>query len=174
MNLCGMIVAGYMPKRCDSGSCIMTTENLAVMQGLTKKMDWLENRQKVVAQNIANADTPGYRPHDIAPLDFKDLLGSSASKLSISAGNGAGAGSISAPGLATTNSAHMALGGGSAGDAKLVEKESKNPYETSPAGNAVILEEQLQKMGENYADHRLMSNIYQKNIDMMKLSLRSQ
>lgn len=146
----------------------MTTENLAVMQGLTKKMDWLENRQKVVAQNIANADTPGYRPHDIAPLDFKDLLGSSASKLSM----GGGAARVAAPSLAGTNSQHMSLGGASGNDRSPAEKAVKNSYETAPVGNAVVLEEQLLIMGNNYAEHRMMTNLYQKNVDMMKASLK--
>lgn len=121
----------------------MTTQNLSLMQIAVEKMKWHEERQKVLAQNIANADTPGYKPQDIAPLDFKRLLESSSSKMSLSAG-------------------------------QATAKNQKNPYEISPSGNAVILEEQLLKMNQNYTDHRLTTTIYQKNIDMLKNAIRSQ
>lgn len=130
----------------------MTTQDLTLMQAAIQKMHWNEERQKVLAQNIANADTAGYRPKDIAPLDFKSMLESSTT---MSSGH-----------LAATNPAHMGAGGASAG--KTASKAQKNPYEASPSGNAVVLEEQLLKMNQNYTDHRLTTTIYQKNIDMMK------
>lgn len=37
----------------------------AISQQLEKYMDLVATRQKLVAANIANADTPGYRTHDI-------------------------------------------------------------------------------------------------------------
>lgn len=145
------------------------TSNLTLLDGLMKKVDWLESRQKVIAQNIQNADTPGYEAQDLNEPSFKDLLGSSASKLSLSA---AGATNISAPGLETTDPKHMTLGGGSAGKANTKAKNEKDPYEISPSGNSVVLEEQLLKMDKIYADHRMMTNIYQKNIDMLKASTK--
>lgn len=146
----------------------MTTENLTVMKGFTQKIDWLESRQKVLAQNIANADTPGYRPGDLVPLNFKDVLKKSTSSLSLAT---AGGSAPASPQLAGSNPAHMGLNGvagGAKADPK--DKPQRNTYEVSPDGNSVVLEEQLLKMGENYADHRMMTNLYQKNIDMLKLS----
>ena len=137
----------------------MTTD-LTLMQAAIKKMHWNEARQKVLAQNIANADTPGYQPEDIKPLDFKNLLGHSASSLPMSANVQ----------LATTDPKH--LGGSSGSSGVPAAKKQKNPYETSPSGNAVVLEEQLLKMNENYADHHMTTTIYQKNMDMLKESLK--
>ncbi|MFH1157647.1 MAG: flagellar basal body rod protein FlgB [Pseudomonadota bacterium] len=147
----------------------MTTQNLTLMQATIQKMHWHEGRQKVLAQNIANADTPLYTPQDIAPLNFKGLLESSASKLPLSAATTGSAGH-----LTTTNSKHLDSSGTSGSYHQALEKNQKNPYEASPSGNAVILEEQLLKMNENYADHRLTTTIYQKNIDLLKSSIRSQ
>ena len=48
---------------------------------VTKQMDWLNQRQKIVAQNIANADTPDYVPHDLVKLDFADLARKQKTKL---------------------------------------------------------------------------------------------
>ena len=145
----------------------MTTENLTLMQAAIQKMHWHEERQKVLAQNIANADTPGYKPQDIDPLDFKELLESSTSKLSLSV---AAASGVAAGQLAATDPKHLGLGGSAPG--KLVAKSQKNPYETSPSGNSVILEEQLLKMNQNDTDHRLTTTVYQKSLDMMKSALR--
>jgi flagellar basal-body rod protein FlgB len=137
----------------------MTTQGLSLVQAMIQKMDWLEERQKVLAENIANADTPNYRPQDLQPLDFKNLLESSTSSLS-----------FSPPGLATTAPKHM---GASPGTAALPKtKEERHPYEVAPAGNAVVLEEQLLKMNQNFTDHQLVSALYQKNIQMMKAALK--
>ena len=37
-------------------------------------MAWLSQRQEVLSQNIANADTPGFRPSDLAPMDMRGTL----------------------------------------------------------------------------------------------------
>src|SRR3546814_15134368 len=41
---------------------------------LGKRMEWLGQRQKVLAQNIANADTPDYVPHDLKPQEFRRMV----------------------------------------------------------------------------------------------------
>ncbi|MDP2206658.1 MAG: flagellar basal body protein [Alphaproteobacteria bacterium] len=155
----------------------MTTQNLTLLKAMVQKMDWLEERQKVIAQNIANADTPGYRPNEITPINFKAMLSKTSSSLSLNAGiAGIGAGSAApvASGLAVTNAAHMSVGGASAGAVNSQEREQKRPYEVAPAGNAVVLEEQLLKMNDTYTSHRFITNLYQKNIDMLKTAIRSQ
>lgn len=155
----------------------MTTQNLTLLKAMVQKMDWLEERQKVIAQNIANADTPGYRPNDVTPINFKSMLEKTSRSTSLSAGlAGLGTG-ISAPatsGLALTSAAHMGLGGTSSGAAMPQKSQQKSVYEVAPAGNAVVLEEQLLKMTETFTDHRFITNLYQKNIDMLKTAIRSQ
>lgn len=155
----------------------MTTQNLTLLNAMVQKMDWLEERQKVIAQNIANADTPGYRPNDVTPIDFKSILGKATQTPSLAgglSGIGAGAASSATSGLALTNAAHLNVGGTSTSAAKPQERQQKHPYEVAPAGNAVVLEEQLLKMNETYTDHRFITNLYQKNIDMLKTAIRSQ
>lgn len=139
----------------------MAGQDLSLMTAMIEKMRWQEQRQKVLAQNIANADTPGYQPQDIKPIDFKSLLGSSASKLP-----------LGSTGLATTNANHLTSGGASAKAANAKVQHAKETYETSPVGNAVVLEEQLLKMNENMTDHQFISNLYQKNMQMLKDSTK--
>lgn len=136
-------------------------QDMDVMQAAIQKMRWHEARQKILAQNVANADTPGFKPQDISPLDFKGLVESTEnSKISLT--------------MASTNAHHMGLGGTSGGAQKFAPHETKTDYQTSPSGNGVSLEEQLLKMNENYTDHRLTTTIYQKNVDMLKKALSGQ
>lgn len=122
------------------------------MKVAAQKMHWEEARQKVLAENIANIDTAGYRPQDLAPLDFKTLLGSSSSKVSLApAGSGSSV-------------------GGSSGNVQT--KKQKFAIQTLPAGTGLSLDEQLIKMNQNYTDHRMTTTIYQKNIEMLKLVLK--
>lgn len=146
----------------------MSTQDLTLMSAMLRKMDWLEERQKIIAQNIANADTPGYKPLEVKPIDFKELLGGSASKLSLAVG----AADAGAATMQTTAPMHIEADGSTAGGQKLPAGKQKKPYEVAPAGNSVILEEQLLKMNENYSDHAFVSNLYQRNIMLLKSALK--
>lgn len=140
------------------------TQELTLMSAMLQKMDWLEERQKVLAQNIANADTPGYRPMDVKEPDFKSILQSTTSLKTASP---------KAP-MAATQAGHIVTETASQMQQADVPPATrqKNPYEVAPAGNAVSLEEQLIKMNENYSNHAFISNLYQKNMDMLKESLK--
>jgi flagellar basal-body rod protein FlgB len=41
---------------------------------ISRRMDWLSQRQTVLSQNVANADTPNYQPRDLKTLDFRAEL----------------------------------------------------------------------------------------------------
>ncbi len=137
-------------------------EDMDVMQAAIQKMRWHEARQKELAKNIANADTPGYKPQDIAPLDFKGLVESASSHASLT--------------MAQTEGGHsLGLNGGSGGSAQaFAPKPMKTDYMATPTGNNVSMEEQLLKMNENYTDHSLTTTIYQKNIAMLKKAISGQ
>jgi len=138
--------------------------DLTVLNAAIEKMHWNEARQKVISQNVSNADTPGYRPQEISPLDFKALLNSSSSSLP----------SVGSPvSLSATDPKHLGIGGAPASGLPKPKNE-KAPYETSPSGNAVVLEEQLLKLNQNAIDHKLSTVVYQKNIDMLKMAVKSQ
>jgi flagellar basal-body rod protein FlgB len=139
----------------------MAAGDLTLIQAMTQKMDWQEQRQKVLSQNIANSDTPHYQPQDLTPLNFKDLLGNSASKLP-----------LSAPGLATTNAKHISSDGTSTVSSSARAKNERSTYETSPSGNSVVLEEQLLKMNQNMSDHEFIANLYAKQMQMIKESTK--
>jgi len=127
---------------------------LNIFAVLSKRMDWLGQRQKVLADNIANADTPNYEPRDLNPSEFHRILRNQSPDLNPSA----------------THATHLqgtALRGGPA----RVERQGKT-WETSPSGNAVVLEEQLLKVQKTQSDYQLMVNLYRKHMDMFRTALR--
>jgi flagellar basal-body rod protein FlgB len=133
----------------------MTTQNIALFKALGAKMDYLSHRQRVISQNIANADTPGYKPQDLTKVDFGSVL----------KGLTGGGRNVR---LETTNSQHMPPPNEVPG-AK--EKKQKETYEVAPAGNAVIMEEQLLNAGQTVMDYNLMTSLYEKNVRMIKIAL---
>ncbi len=125
---------------------------------LGARMDWLSQRQAVLARNIANADTPDFRPRDLREEDFHRLVEGHAGRPARIA-------------VARTSEDHMT--GKASARLGLAGEEQRRPYETSPDGNAVILEEQTAKAGKTALDHQLASNVYKKYVGMIKLALGS-
>ena len=125
-----------------------------IFELLSKRMDWLNQRQQVLARNIANSDTPDFVPHDLNDSGFKRLLRSGAAP--------------NAP--AATHPGHMR--GRGVADASAKSAPQRDTYETSPAGNAVIIEEQLIKVAKTQTDFQTMINLYRKHMDMFRIVLR--
>lgn len=119
---------------------------------MKKKLAWLTQRQEVLAKNIANADTPGYSARDLKPIDFKkEVRRTHGLKMDV------------------TSPVHLA--GFSRDTSDFVAGKERRPYETAPAGNSVIIEEQMQKLNETGTTHRLMTELYKKNLNMFKIAL---
>jgi len=121
---------------------------------LRARLDQLSERQRLIAENIANATTPGYRPRDLDTAGFERMLAS--------AGNGAG------PSLARTNPGHMAAGGGSA----QVNIITSDDSETTIDGNAVVLEEQMARAAETRMQFETGIALYQKGLELVRMAVR--
>lgn len=138
----------------------MTTENIGLFKAIGSKMDFLNQRQRIIAQNISNSDTPDYKPQDLVPVDFDEVL------KDVTKTNG-----VKNVRLQTTQPGHTPNPGEVApADAR----KQKHTYEVAPAGNAVVMEEQLIKSQGNIMDYNLMTNLYQKNVSMIKTALGRQ
>jgi len=132
----------------------------ALLGAIRTNMKHQAERQRVVAQNIANSETPGYKARDVSAPDFRALL---------AAQGGAGTPSVATPQVQLTT-AMRGLGAIqplSAGSVYL----DKDVTETKPDGNNVTLEDQLMKMGEVQADFTAMTNLYRKQLAMLKTAL---
>jgi flagellar basal-body rod protein FlgB len=126
---------------------------------MSARLAWLSQRQVVLGQNLANADTPSYRPRDLRPADFARLAKDGTTQ----------AGRVE---MTRTDPAH--LGGGPSVRIGLASHPADHVYETAPNGNAVVLEEQMAKASQTALDYQLTSNLYRKYLGMMRIALGSQ
>lgn len=131
-----------------------------IVQGVAQAMRHLSERQRVTAQNIANADTPGFRARDVEAPDF--------SKLVETAGGGGGAPRVARPQVNLT-SGMTALGASSISNGRAVL--DRNTSETKPDGNNVTLEDQLLRMGQIQADFTALSGIYRKQMGLLRTAV---
>lgn len=108
-------------------------------------MKYMANRQKVLAQNIANIDTPGYKARELKKLDFEKLATSANSQLE----------------MRTTSPTH--LNGTLAGSSMAFRSEKdRNTFETTPTENNVVLEDQMGKVSDTGAQYQLSSSLMRK------------
>lgn len=132
----------------------MDIKNIALFQAMGAKMNYLSTRQGVIAQNIANADTPEYRPRDLTKVDFgailKDVTGSNKIRME-----------KTAPG-------HIGPGG-TLGREDI--RKSRMTYEVAPDDNGVIIEEQMIKASQTTMDYNLITNLMRKNVGMIQTAL---
>jgi len=131
----------------------MDLKSLNLFQAVKKRMDWLAQRQEVLSQNIANADSPGYRARDPTPYNLKDLIRRESAQLN----------------MASTGEGH--LGGRRKQIRDFAERPDRKPFETAPAGNSVVLEEQMAKVGETGANYKMATNLYRKHVGMLRMAL---
>jgi flagellar basal-body rod protein FlgB len=99
-----------------------------------QKLEWIDQRQRVLAQNIANADTPSYRARDMSP--FEKLLGAAPVTPTV------------------TNPMHLP---GRVSEASLTLAAAS---ETAPDGNAVNVENELTKVARDESDSALVGNLW--------------
>ncbi len=110
-----------------------------------RKLDWLESRQRVLAQNVANSDTPNYQARDEQPFS------SSLSALTVTP--------------VQTNAMHIAGGGTDAGT--IAVRGSGR----SPDGNEVSVEAEMTKVAETDNQQRFVTNLYGKYMAMFNTAL---
>jgi flagellar basal-body rod protein FlgB len=122
---------------------------------ISARAAWLGQRQAVLGQNIAQADTPGFRPLDLKPVSFAGLLrqvGNTSQRLE----------------PVQTSPAHVA--GQAAARGRFAEEKATS-YEVTPSGNGVELPEQLEKMAATELDHQLTTGLYRSYVGMLRTAL---
>jgi flagellar basal-body rod protein FlgB len=130
----------------------MDLANLPLFSAIQRKMNWLTSRQKVLAENVANVDTPQYKAADLRPLDFRNELAQAEGRLQPVA----------------TDPRHMSgTIPASEGQAQPLATQEERDIN----GNTVSLEDEMMKVSETAADYQLMTSLYKKQIGMLKEAL---
>ena len=133
----------------------MPISDLPLFSMLRTRMQWHQERQKVLAENVANADTPRFQPRDLKPLDFTQDPQS-----------GTGRGALK---LAATDPAHFA--GASGASAFATNRNTK--YDVRPAGNAVNLEDEMMKVASNQMDYQAALSLYSRSMGLIRTAISS-
>lgn len=143
-------------------------QDLSTFAALKERMRFLQARQKVLAQNVANADTPGYRPKDIRQLGIDPATRGSDAARRMAGFAGYSRAGAGGSGLAATDPRHIqpaSIGNGQA----IVDRGAS--FETRPSGNAVDLENEMLKVSQNQIDFQTATNLYQRGIATLKTAL---
>ena len=130
----------------------MPISNIPILTMLRTQMQWHQERQRVLAENVANADMPNFRPHDLAP----PAAGPSTTTV-------ASAGLT----LARTDAGHLA--GSAAGGSQFADRAGG--YEIRPAGNAVNLEDEMIKVASNQMDYQTVTSLYSRSLGLIKTAI---
>ncbi|WP_421992807.1 flagellar basal body rod protein FlgB [Roseococcus sp.] len=112
------------------------------------RLAWLDTRQRILARNVANADTPGFRPSDAVP--FQEVLQRRGT---------------AAP-MATTNARHIALQASAA-----LAVQDRAVAERSRNGNAVSLDDEAVRIAETDQAHALAMGLHRKYLGLFRSAL---
>jgi flagellar basal-body rod protein FlgB len=128
----------------------MPISDIPIFAMLRTRMQWNQERQRVLAENVANADSPKFQPRDLSPLNFDPAQGPTTTLA-----------------LAHTNAGHL----GSAADTPTFALGRPGGFETVPTGNSVTLEDEMIKVADNQADFQAAAALYSRGLGLIKTAL---
>lgn len=117
---------------------------------MSSKMSYLGQKQAVQAENVANADTPGFKAKEIVPFTFENAMREVQS------------------GMRVTDARHIvpaSMAGVNAGTKKA------HSFETVPSGNSVDLEQQMMEVSKTTLEYQASASIYQKFMGLMRAAI---
>jgi flagellar basal-body rod protein FlgB len=128
----------------------MPISDIPILSMLRERMEWHQERQRVLAENVANADTPNYQARDLAPPNFDREV------------------SVASLALDRTDPGHIASLGGS--DSQFAT-DTDGHFEVRPRGNAVTHEDEMMKVASNQMDYEAVTSIYTRSLALIKVAI---
>ena len=132
----------------------MAFTQLPLLSALADKMRWHQTRQSLLAENVANAETPGYRGRDLAAFDFAEQLKANST-----------AGVVT---VATDPNHMVAQSRGAEGAFGL---DDARTFEITPEGNGVTLEDEMMKVTANQMDYQAITTLYTRSLKLIRTAL---
>lgn len=136
----------------------MDFSKITLFSMMKTKMGYLSERQDVLAQNIANIDTPGYSPKDVKKPEFESMLIHEADRLA----------------MRMTSSGHMNTATSTQEDKHFDTVKIRKTYEMNPTKNRVVVEEQMMQAAENKMEYEKVTSLYKKMANLFKIATGSQ
>lgn len=135
----------------------MDVGSIPLIAAMQSQMRYVGERQAVLGQNIANADTPNYIPQDVQKPSFADMLSGSSASSQLA--------------MARTSPMHMSPVS-SAAAFKTFNRPSSQ--EVHPNGNQVSIQQEIENMSNNQSDYDLVSLLYKANMNMFNTAVDRQ
>ncbi len=129
----------------------MDISSIGLFRLAGSRLDYLAQRQRLIAENVVNANTPDYRGKDLKP--FAALLGDHAP-------------------VVPSRTAGMHLGG-SLGAGVVRENRRPEVWEVTPDGNSVSLDQEMIKGSETRDAFALTASLLHRNVQMLRMAWRS-
>ena len=129
----------------------MAMSDLPLVSMLKTRLQWYEARQKILATNVSNANTPGFKPLDLRQPTSASTLSAGSQGMR----------------MEQTSPLHLASLDGS--DGVEIVRESRS--ETGSSGNGVSVEDEMMKVAQNQSDYQLAAGLYQKSLAMLKTAV---
>lgn len=131
----------------------MGLNQLPLFSALTDKMRWHQTRQGLLAENVANAETPGYRGKDLRTFSLEEhAVNRSVASITTTA----------------TQPGHFAVMGA---EADGFGPRRMNSFEVTPEGNGVTLEDEMMKVTNNQMDYQAVTTLYTRSIRILRVAL---
>jgi flagellar basal-body rod protein FlgB len=131
---------------------------------LKARIGFASERQRLIAENVANVSTPGYVPRDLDERAFQRTLEAAAPR--------GGSGGLAPVQMTRTNAGHLPATGGPSAGAGLRPRD-QGDMETTVDGNQVVVEEQMLRLTETRQSFDAAMSLYQKGLDMIRLAARA-
>ena len=132
----------------------MPINDLPTLSILRTKMQWHQERQRVLAENVSNSNTPNFKPRDLVEPKFE-------------AGSGKVDGAAVSLPMTRTSTGHI-----TAGDADPTFGQNRRAgFLTRPAGNSVNLEDEMLKTSANQMDYAAVTSLYSKSLHLLKTAI---
>ena len=138
----------------------MDLDKIPLMAVIKSRMGYTNQRQRLIAENVANANTPNYAPHDLKAFTFEAAMKSQS-------GPAMGLTPVS---TAVTNAGH--LEGKQHAPTGPFKPEDAPDSEARLDGNQVVLEDEMMKMTTSKLDYDAAVSFYQQSLGLLKMSIR--
>ena len=126
---------------------------LPLLSALTEEMKWHQARQSLLAENVANAETPGYKGRDLKAFGFTEHMANlSTARIETT----------------TTQPTHISVQGTNADG---FGNRQMNNFEITPEGNGVTLEDEMMKVASNQLDYQTITAVYTRSLRLLKSAL---
>ena len=131
----------------------MPIDDIPLMNMIKSKLGYQNERQKLIAENVANADTPGFAPRDLKAFTFAQHVSAGLAPVSQS----------------RTDAGHIGM---TKAAPEVWKAEDSPDSEARLDGNQVVLEDEMMKMNASKLDYDAAVGLYEQSLSMIRLAAK--